>query len=104
MLILTTFKNAADKETRNTEINNAIKFWEAEIPNADLESKKARINKKVLAGAYFNIGLANFMLYNYEKAKEAFVTAQKYEKSVTAMHKQLIRECDKQIPRKANLK
>ena len=104
MLILTTFKNAADKETRNTEINNAIKFWEAEIPNADLESKKARINKKVLAGAYFNIGLANFMLYNYEKAKEAFVTAQKYDKSVTAMHKKLISECDKQIPRKANLK
>jgi hypothetical protein len=104
ILILKNFINTADKETRNTEINNAIKFWETEIPNADLESKKARINKKVLAGAYYNIGLAQFMLYNYEKAKEAFVAAQKHDKSVTAMHRSLIKECDKQIPRRVNLK
>ena len=102
--ILATFLNDPNKETRTTEINNAIKFWETEIPNADLDSKKARINKKVLAGAHYNIGLAHFMLYNYEQAKAALVEAQKYDKSVTIHHKPLIKECEKQIPRKVNLK
>lgn len=102
--ILATFLNDPNKETRSTEINNAIKFWKTEIPNADLDSKKARINKKVLAGAHYNIGLAHFMLYNYEQAKAALVEAQKYDKSVTIHHKPLIKECEKQIPRKVNLK
>jgi hypothetical protein len=102
--ILATFLNDPNKETRTTEINNAIKFWETEIPNADLDSKKARINKKVLAGAHYNIGLAHFMLYNYEKAKVALIEAQKYDKSVSAQHRPLIKECEKQIPRKVNLK
>ena len=102
--ILATFLNDPNKETRTTEINNAIKFWETEIPNADLDSKKARINKKVLAGAHYNIGLAHFMLYNYEKAKVALIEAQKYDKSVAAQHRPLIKECEKQIPRKVNLK
>jgi len=102
--ILATFLNDPNKETRTTEINNAIKFWETEIPNADLDSKKARINKKVLAGAHYNIGLAHFMLYNYEKAKVALIEAQKYDKSVSVQHRPLIKECEKQIPRKVNLK
>lgn len=97
------YLNEADKAAKSEALGNAIKLWESEIPNADLESKKARINKKVLAGAHYNIGLAHFVMYNYEEAKAALEKALEYD-SVSMYHKPLIKECEKQIPRKVNLK
>ena len=72
------------------ELNASIKAWEKELGESDPSNRKARVNKKITAGAYYNIGLAYFTLGKYAKSEEAFNKASEFDKNVTSAHRVLI--------------
>jgi len=67
------------KEDRESQIKSVIAVWENALVDKDLKNKKARINKKVVAGLYFNIAEANFWLND-------FVMARKYLAKLSALN------------------
>jgi len=50
-------------------VNEAIGIWEAALKESG-EEKSARINRKVTAMIYYNLGLAYYGLNNFDKAEE----------------------------------
>lgn len=51
-------------------LKEAIVVWEKELASADLENKKARINKKISKGLEENCARAYFHVMDYENAKK----------------------------------
>lgn len=61
-----------DSDVAKTKLQNAVKTWESAIQEADLDNKKARINKNVTIAIYFNLLEAYFVLRDYESAEKIF--------------------------------
>ncbi|MCH2223256.1 MAG: tetratricopeptide repeat protein [Crocinitomicaceae bacterium] len=93
-----------DKSTRNTNLTEAIKAWETDLKESDPEIKKARVNGKVTAGAYYNIALAYFMMEDYTKAEFNFKKATEFDKNVTAAHFSQTKRAADLITRMANMR
>mgnify|MGYP006091150603 FL=1 len=63
--------NPKGSSDRKSELNEAIQIWESELAEADLNDKKARINKKVTQSIYQNLIEASIF-------REEFIKAQDY--------------------------
>lgn len=83
-------------------IQEAIGFWQADLKESDPETKKARVNKHVTAAAYFNIGIAYFVMEDYENAAINLEKAQEFEKSVIGYHDYWIKTAKDMQLRAAN--
>jgi hypothetical protein len=71
------------EETVN-DLNKAIELLTPYISEIDLEDKKAKVNRNVASATHFDIGLAYFMMRNYEQAKKHFNESNTIENSVVA--------------------
>jgi hypothetical protein len=58
------------------KLQHAIKLWEDELKESDIENKKSRINKELTLDLYENLVCANLLLFDFEKAT---LYAQKYK-------------------------
>lgn len=79
----------------------SIVAWEEDLEESDVTSSKARINKKVTAAAYYNIGMASFMMEDYEKAELSFRKAADYVSNVTLYHGTMMKISEDMIQRTA---
>lgn len=102
--VLKSSVSEADKATRVANLTEAIKAWEADLKESDPETKKARVNGKVTAGAYYNIALAYFVMEDYTKAEANFKKATEFDKNVTAAHFSQTQRATNMITRIANMR
>lgn len=84
-----------------TKCVEAIELWKTELLTSDLDNKKARINKKVTAALYYNIGIAYFLMKDYEKSYSNFKSA-KDLLTVTGLHLRWAKTAEKIYLRLAN--
>lgn len=78
--------NNKDKDAVKEICEKAIAAWEEDLKESDLSSKKARVNKSVTAGAYYNIALAYFLMDDFSNAASYFDRAASLNKNVTNQH------------------
>lgn len=59
------------------QLNTAIKVWEKELEELDLDNKKARINKSIAKGLYENLTNAYLYTYTVDKGIKAGIAGEK---------------------------
>ena len=57
-------------------MNSAIVVWNKALEELDLADKKARINNKIGAALYINLGLAYTLINEFDNADRALSTVQ----------------------------
>ena len=96
--------NAALKEACTAPVEADLKAsivaWKADLEESDPENRKARVNKKITAGAHYNIALAYFAMGDYAKSEEAFNKASEFDKNVTNSHQILAKKASDMEMRK----
>lgn len=65
-------KDENNTQAFNAAIEPAIAKWTKALAEANVEDKKARINKNLTCALYHNLGTAYFLSKDYEKAKANF--------------------------------
>lgn len=83
---------AACDAPNEDDLKVAITTWKTELEESDPKNRKARINKNVTAGAYYNIALAYFAMGEYAQSEEAFNKATEFDKNVTNVHQTLAKK------------
>ena len=83
---LKSLANITDQAEKNTICEEAIALWNEDLYESAPDERKARVNKKVTAAAYYNIAHAYFVMGDYQKSFENFEKAQEFDKSVTMLH------------------
>lgn len=96
--------NRSSVNARLEFLEPAIEAWKNDLKEADEISKKARVNTKVISAAYYNIGVANFLLNRFEEAKENFKKAYNFNKMVVNNLKHLIHVSEQMNERKDNIR
>lgn len=74
-----------DIEAAGVEFKEAIAIWEKMLTEANLEDRKARIDKDIATLLYLNIALCHTMLKDYPKAIELYTKGQELDKNFCAM-------------------
>tara|TARA_Y100000589_G_scaffold199045_1_gene187877 strand:+ start:181 stop:1413 length:1233 start_codon:yes stop_codon:yes gene_type:complete len=65
-----------NQDIANEKFNKAIEIWNKDLEEMDTKDKKARINNKVGAALYINLGLAYTLMNDFENADKALSTVQ----------------------------
>ncbi len=77
----------------NELLNNSISFFEEYVKDATPEDEKSMKNADVTAAAYYNLGISNFFVGNYENAKVALEKAASYDDKIMYDVKHLTSVC-----------
>tara|TARA_Y100001954_G_scaffold180463_1_gene192232 strand:- start:609 stop:1841 length:1233 start_codon:yes stop_codon:yes gene_type:complete len=65
-----------NQDIANEKFNKAIEIWNKDLEEMDTKNKKARINNKVGAALYINLGLAYTLMNDFDNADKALSTVQ----------------------------
>ena len=65
-----------NQDIANEKFNKAIEIWNKDLEEMDTKNKKARINNKVGAALYINLGLAYTLMNDFENADKAISAVQ----------------------------
>lgn len=71
-------------ETTIADLNQVIELLTSYLNEADIENKKAKVNRDVTSATHFDIGMAYFMMRDYTNAKMHFSKCMEIEKGVVA--------------------
>ncbi|MCB9223616.1 MAG: tetratricopeptide repeat protein [Crocinitomicaceae bacterium] len=80
----------------------AIDLWKKELAESNLEDNKARINKNLTAALYFNIGMAYFLMEEYDLAVTNLEKGHEVDGYSIALHSYWIEQAKSISIRKAN--
>lgn len=93
--------SVTDQAEKNKICEAAIALWEEDLKESNVEDRKARIDKKITAGAYYNIAHAYFVMGEYEKSAANFEKAQEFDNAVTILHGTKLKIAEDMAARKA---
>jgi hypothetical protein len=98
--------NAVKKPNQETtdKCREVIVLWKDDLEKSDPDNKKARINKSITGALNYNLGIAYFLVGEYESAYKHFVESEEKSGNQNFLHRIWKKMAEDMVVRKDNIR